>query len=59
MGYALIGGHYLALPFLALYVMGAGFIGGLSVQNAWAQMRESRRVPPPSPELATALPRGD
>lgn len=59
MGYALVGGHYLALPFLALYVVGAGYIGGLSVQHTWSQMRERRRDQAPSPELAAALPRGD
>jgi hypothetical protein len=54
-----MGGHYLALPFLALYVIGAGYMGGMSVKSIWTQMRESRRRPPRSPGLATALPRGD
>ena len=46
-------------PFLALYVVGAGYMGGMSVRNGWDRMRDIRRRRPDSPELAAALPRGD
>jgi glycosyltransferase involved in cell wall biosynthesis len=43
MGYALVHGHYLALPFLALYVLGAGYVGLSSLYNV-----RSRPKPAPS-----------
>jgi glycosyltransferase involved in cell wall biosynthesis len=41
MGYALAHRHYLALPFLFLYVLGAGYVGTLSIYNVWSRGREA------------------
>ena len=41
--YAALHGHYLAVPFLMLYVVGCGYLGGLSLANAWVAFREGRR----------------
>jgi glycosyltransferase involved in cell wall biosynthesis len=39
MGYALVHGHYLALPFMFLYVLGAGYVGMISIYNVWSRSR--------------------
>ena len=45
--YALVQGHYLAIPFLLLYVAGAGHLGARSLMNAFIEMRQARRAPVP------------
>jgi cellulose synthase/poly-beta-1,6-N-acetylglucosamine synthase-like glycosyltransferase len=40
MVYAALNGHYLAIPFMMLYLVGAGYIGSVSLLNAWARWRE-------------------
>lgn len=42
--YAGLHGHLLAIPFLALYFVGLGYMGVISVRNAWARMRFARRA---------------
>jgi cellulose synthase/poly-beta-1,6-N-acetylglucosamine synthase-like glycosyltransferase len=42
--YALDHGHFLAVPFLLLYVSGAGYIGGVSILNGWRSGWEARRA---------------
>jgi glycosyltransferase involved in cell wall biosynthesis len=39
MGYAAVHGHYLAMPFLFLYVLGAGYVGMISLYNVWSRQR--------------------
>jgi len=41
--YALVHGYYMVLPFLALYFLGGGYIGSLSLIHAVGQLREGRR----------------
>jgi len=55
LAYALRHGHWLAVPFLAMYAMGAGTLGFLSVYNAWTRPRSGGGV---EPALATVLPPG-
>ncbi len=43
--YAAAHGHYLAVPFLLLYVVGAGYLGGLSLSHALGSRASSRTVP--------------
>ncbi len=42
-GYALLQAHYLAVPFLLMYVLGCGHLGLLSLINALADWRHARR----------------
>jgi len=53
--YALRHGHWLAVPFLAMYAMGAGTLGFLSVYNAWARSSDDG---PGSPALANGTASG-
>lgn len=51
--YASMHGHYAAIPFLLLYVMGAGYVGAVSLVNSWAMTRHAG-----GPGLVTAFPQG-
>lgn len=42
--YSLNHGHFLAVPFLLLYVMGAGYIGFASILSGWRSGWEARRA---------------
>jgi cellulose synthase/poly-beta-1,6-N-acetylglucosamine synthase-like glycosyltransferase len=55
LAYAFRHGHWLAVPFLAMYAMGTGTLGILSIYNALARSRDDRGR---TPALATALPPG-
>jgi len=43
-GYAMRHGHYLAIPFLFLYVIGPGYLGMASVMQSWSARRRMRRA---------------
>ena len=55
--YAVRHGHTLAVPFLLLYIVGAGAFGGLSLWSAWSHVFRKRAA---APAIATAAAtRGD
>ena len=39
--YATVHAHYLAVPFLLMYVVGAGYVGVFSIRNAWFKTRHT------------------
>ncbi len=56
--YASFHGHLLAVPFLLLYVGGCGYMGLLSLWNAWGARREIRSAPPSPRGLAAVVSQG-
>jgi cellulose synthase/poly-beta-1,6-N-acetylglucosamine synthase-like glycosyltransferase len=47
MVYAFLFGHYLAIPFMMLYLVGAGYVGAMSIRSAFDRVREARRAARP------------